>query len=98
MTRCTTSRYLIARQASTGDVCLYRATSAGKLSARTKIASKWTGYKKVVDVGDLDGEGRADLVSRDTSGAVYRNNGNGKGSFGGRTRLATGRQSYKGVF
>ncbi|MGY4923967.1 FG-GAP-like repeat-containing protein [Streptomyces sp. 900105755] len=140
---------LIARQASTGDIYLYKATSAGKLSARTKIASKWTGYKKIVGAGDLDGDGhgdllaqdksnelwrydgtatgtfksrvkvfndwgasynvivgvgditgdgRADLVSRDTSGALYRNNGNGKGSFGGRTKLATGWQSYKGVF
>ncbi len=140
---------LIVRQASTGDVYLYKATSAGKLSARTKIASKWTGYKKIVGVGDLNGDGhgdllaqdksnelwrydgtttgkfksrvkvfndwgasynvivgvgditgdgRADVVSRDTSGALYRNNGNGKGSFSGRTKLATGWQSYKGVF
>lgn len=45
-------------------------------------------------VGDITGDGRADVVSRDTSGALYRNNGNGKGSFGGRTKLATGWQSY----
>ncbi|CAM5714401.1 FlgD/Vpr Ig-like domain-containing protein OS=Streptomyces aurantiogriseus OX=66870 GN=GCM10010251_01920 PE=4 SV=1 [Streptomyces aurantiogriseus] len=140
---------LIVRQTSTGDVYLYKATSAGKLSARTKIASRWTGYKKIVGAGDLNGDGhgdllaqdksnelwrydgtaagkfksrvkifnnwgasynvivgvgditgdgKADLVSRDTSGALYRNNGNGKGSFGSRTKLATGWQSYKGVF
>ncbi|MFF4901933.1 FG-GAP-like repeat-containing protein [Streptomyces sp. NPDC001068] len=140
---------LIARQASTGDVYLYKATSAGKFAARVKIAAKWTGYKKVLGAGDLDGDGygdllvqdrsnelwrydststgkltgrvkvfddwgssynvivgvgditgdgRADLVSRDTSGTVWRNNGNGKGSFGARTKIATGWQGYKGVF
>lgn len=139
---------LIARSASTGDVYLYKATSTGKLSSRVKIASKWTGYKKIVGVGDLNGDGhgdllaqdksnelwrydgtsagkfksrvkvfnnwgasynvvvgvgdltgdgRADLVSRDSSGAVWRNNGNGKGSFGSRTRIATGWQGYKSL-
>ncbi|MFJ2215241.1 FG-GAP-like repeat-containing protein [Streptomyces sp. NPDC101062] len=140
---------LIARQSSTGDVYLYKATSTGKLSAKVKIASKWTGYKKIlgagdlngdghgdllaqdksnelwrydstaagtfksrvkvfddwgssynviVGVGDITGDGRADIVSRDTSGAVWRNNGNGKGSFGSRTKIATGWQGYKGLF
>ncbi|MGW2088083.1 FG-GAP-like repeat-containing protein [Streptomyces sp. NPDC001880] len=140
---------LIARQSSTGDVYLYKATSTGKLSAKVKIASKWTGYKKILGAGDLNGDGygdllvhdrsnelwrydgtatgkfksrvkvfndwgssynvivgvdditgdgRADIVSRDTAGTVWRNNGNGKGSFGGRTKIATGWQGYKGLF
>ncbi|GAB2735536.1 FG-GAP-like repeat-containing protein [Streptomyces bullii] len=140
---------LIARQSSTGDVYLHKATSTGTLAARVKIASGWTGYKKivgagdlngdghgdllaqdksnelwrydgtatgrfksrvkvfddwgssyntVVGVGDITGDGRADLVSRDSSGSVWRNKGNGKGSFGGRTKIADGWQSYKGVF
>lgn len=140
---------LIARQSSTGDVYLWTATSTGKLSARVKIASKWTGYKKIMGAGDLDGDGhgdllaqdksnelwryggtgtgklkgrvkvfsdwgasynvvvgvgditgdgRADIVSRDSSGTVWRNDGNGKGSFGGRTGIATGWQGYTGLF
>ncbi|MEH0420347.1 FG-GAP-like repeat-containing protein [Streptomyces sp. B21-083] len=139
---------LVARQASTGDVYLFKGTSAGKLSARTRIGARWTGYKtlvgagdlngdgrgdlvaqdrsntlwrfdgtgtgafkarvkiaanwgasynSVVGVGDFTGDGRADLVSRDTTGALWRTNGNGKGVFGARTRIATGWQGYKAV-
>ncbi|MFJ6085705.1 FG-GAP-like repeat-containing protein [Streptomyces sp. NPDC092369] len=140
---------LIARNSATGAVYLYKGTSTGKLSARVKLYDNWKTYKKVVGVGDLNGDGigdlvaqdksntlyryfgtgkgtfktrvklfgawggaynavvgvgditgdgKADLVSRDTSGNVWRNSGDGKGSFGGRTRIATGWQVYKKVF
>ncbi|MFE1957605.1 FG-GAP-like repeat-containing protein [Streptomyces sp. NPDC059479] len=140
---------LIARQASTGDIYLYKATSSGKLAARVKIFSKWSGYKKIIGVGDLNGDGygdllaqdtsnvlwryagtatggfkarakvadnwgasynvvvgagditgdgKADIVSRDTSGKLWRSNGNGKGSFGPRAEIATGWQGYKALY
>ncbi|NEC84770.1 FG-GAP-like repeat-containing protein [Streptomyces sp. SID12501] len=139
---------LVARQTSTGDVFLFKGTSTGKLSARTKVGSRWTGYKKIVGAGDLNGDGRgdlvaqdksnvlwrldgtgtgafkarvkiagnwgasynavvgvgdftgdgrADLLSRDTAGNLWRTNGNGKGAFGASTRIATGWQGYKVV-
>ncbi|MGW1722777.1 FG-GAP repeat domain-containing protein [Streptomyces sp. NPDC002306] len=140
---------LIARSASTGTVYLYRSDSAGKLSSRVKLYDDWKGYKKivgvgdfngdgvgdllaqdkanalyrydgtgkgtfsarvrivaswggsynaVVGVGDISGDGRADIVARDTAGALYRNDGTGKGSFGPRTKIASGWGVYKGIF
>jgi len=139
---------LLARNTATGDLYLYKGTSAGKLSARVKLYTNWKTYKKVVGVGDLNGDGigdllaqdksntvyryygtgrgtfgaraklftawgasynvivgtgditgdgRADLVSRDTSGNLYRNSGNGKGSFGARVKIATGWGGYKSL-
>jgi hypothetical protein len=139
---------LIARNSSTGTVYLYKGTSSGTLSARVKLYTDWSGYKKivgvgdltgdgigdllaqdksnnlyrytgtgsgtfkarvklfanwggsyntVVGVGDLTGDGKADLVSRDTSGNVWRNNGTGTGSFGSRTQIATGWSGYKSL-
>ena len=41
---------------------------------------------------------RPDLVSRDTTGTVWRNSGDRKGSFGPRVKIATGWQTYKNLF
>lgn len=49
-------------------------------------------------MGDITGDGTADLVARDTAGALYRVPGTGKGSFGARVRIGTGWQGYKGLF
>ncbi|KUL21325.1 FG-GAP-like repeat-containing protein [Streptomyces regalis] len=140
---------LLARKASTGDIHLFANDGAGKLKAGVKIRSAWTGYTKVVGVGDftgdgfgdvlardkagtlwrhdgtgtgllkdrvklvadwggsynaivgvgdITGDGKNDLVARDTAGNLYRNSGDGKGSFGPRVKIATGWQGYKGVF
>ena len=64
-----------------------------------KVFSDWGGsYNAIVGVGDITGDGRNDLVSRDTAGNLYRNTGNGKGSFGSRVKIASGWQGYKGLF
>ncbi|MFJ4829864.1 FG-GAP repeat domain-containing protein [Streptomyces sp. NPDC088747] len=140
---------LLARNASTGAVYLYKGTSTGKFATRVKLYDNWKTYKKVVGTGDLNGDGigdlvaqdrtnalyryygtgkgtfasrvkvtatwginydvvvgpgditgdgRADLVARDTAGNLYRQSGTGTGSFGTRVKIATGWQSYKGIF
>ncbi|MFJ3797808.1 FG-GAP-like repeat-containing protein [Streptomyces sp. NPDC090088] len=81
---------LIARNAATGAVYLYKGTSAGKLSARVKLYGNWKTYKKVVGAGDLNGDGVADLVAQDKANNLYRYYGTGKGGFGGRVKIASG--------
>lgn len=63
-----------------------------------KVFANWGGsYDVVVGVGDITGDGGNDLVSRDSGGNVYRNSQNGRGSFGGRTKIASGWSGYKGL-
>ncbi|MGC0331010.1 hypothetical protein RKD23_004000 [Streptomyces sp. SAI-170] len=71
----------------------------GALKGRVKVFSSWgVSYNAVVGVGDITGDGRADLVARDTAGNLYRQSGTGKGSFAARVKIGTGWQGYKGLF
>jgi hypothetical protein len=80
---------LLARNASTGAVYLYKGTSTGKLSTRVKLYDNWKTYKKVVGVGDLNGDGIGDLIAQDKSNVLYHYYGTGKGTFATRVRLFT---------
>ncbi|MEV0174329.1 VCBS repeat-containing protein [Streptomyces sp. NPDC050803] len=80
---------LLARNASTGAVYLYKGTSTGKLSARVKLYDNWKTYKKIVGVGDITGDGKPDLLAQDKSNTLYRYNGKGDGTFTSRTKLFT---------
>ncbi|MET9730446.1 VCBS repeat-containing protein [Streptomyces sp. NPDC006458] len=63
-----------------------------------RIAANWSGCKEIVGVGDITGDGKSDILSRDTSGNLWRNNGTGSGTFGPRAKIASGRPVCKGVF
>jgi hypothetical protein len=80
---------LLARNASTGTVYLYKGTSTGKLSARVKLYDNWKTYKKIVGVGDVTGDGKADLLAQDKTNTLYRYNGKGDGTFASRVKLFT---------
>jgi hypothetical protein len=83
-------------QDTSNNVYRYNGKGDGTFAARVKVLSNWGGsYNAVVGVGDITDDGRPDLVSRDTSGKVWRNSGDGKGSFGPRTQIASGWSGYK---
>ncbi|MGW7726022.1 FG-GAP-like repeat-containing protein [Streptomyces canus] len=74
----------------------YDGTGQGTFKPRAKLFTNWGGsYNVIVGVGDITGDGKADLVSRDTGGTLWRNSGDGKGSFGARAKIATGFSGYK---
>ncbi|WP_406094498.1 FG-GAP repeat domain-containing protein [Streptomyces sp. NBC_01013] len=82
-----------------GGLWRYNGLGNGRFAPRAQVFSGWgSSYNAMVGVGDLTGDGKNDIVVRDSAGKLFRNNGNGKGSFGPRTQIATGWKAYKGLF
>ncbi|MFG2652810.1 FG-GAP repeat domain-containing protein [Streptomyces sp. NPDC048436] len=82
-----------------GTLFRYEGKGDGTLEDRATVFTDWgASYNAVVGVGDITGDGKADLVTRDTSGNLYRNDGKGNGSFTARTKIASGWGSYKGLY
>ncbi|MFJ4467196.1 trypsin-like serine protease [Streptomyces sp. NPDC089424] len=78
---------LVARNASNGYVYLYKGTGkagTGAFASRIKVTT-WSSstYNAVATVGDVSGDGRADLLARTPGGTLYlyRGTGNATGTF-----------------
>jgi hypothetical protein len=91
---------LIARNKSTGAVYLYRGngTAASAFAARVKVAT-WsrTTYNALAAVGDVSGDGVADLLARTPAGTLYLYKGTGKPTsaiFATRVSLGTSFKQY----
>ncbi|WP_073756746.1 FG-GAP repeat domain-containing protein [Streptomyces sp. CB03234] len=78
----------------------YDSTATGTLKPRALVfGTNWaTGRNAFVGAGDVTGDGRPDLITRNTAGDLLRNNGNGKGSFGSTVKIGTGWQSKLRLF
>ncbi|MFI1979495.1 FG-GAP-like repeat-containing protein [Streptomyces wedmorensis] len=85
---------LIARQASTGDVYFYAGTAGHGMKPRVRIAADWKLYKKLVGAGDLNGDGRGDLLGVDAAGVLWRYYGTATGGLSPRVKLGTGWGAY----
>ncbi|MEU2240151.1 VCBS repeat-containing protein [Streptomyces sp. NPDC018338] len=93
---------IVARDRS-GVLYLYKGTGdyRSPFATRTRIGAGWGGYNHLMGVGDITGDGRADLLARDTSGRLYRYSGKGNASspFAGRVLIGTsGWNTYRMMF
>ncbi|MFD9221467.1 FG-GAP repeat domain-containing protein [Streptomyces sp. NPDC060064] len=84
----------------TNQLWRYDGMAAGTVKPRALVfGNSWAAGRNVfVGVGDITGDGKADLVSRNAAGDLLRNSGNGAGSFGSTVRIGTGWQGCKGLF
>ncbi|MET7857765.1 VCBS repeat-containing protein [Streptomyces sp. NPDC005318] len=69
---------IVARDKS-GVLWLYKGTGNYKapFEARTKIGGGWNVYDRLLSVGDLDADGKPDLIARQPNGDLYRYSGTG---------------------
>ncbi|WP_260605767.1 FG-GAP-like repeat-containing protein [Streptomyces sp. WAC01280] len=88
---------LIARQTSTGDVYFYGGTVDHRLKARVRIGSNWKLYKKIVGAGDLNGDGRGDLLGVDAAGVLWRYYGTATGGVTARVKVGGGWGGYSAL-
>ncbi|AJF69886.1 hypothetical protein SVTN_21020 [Streptomyces vietnamensis] len=88
---------LVVRQASTGDVYFYGGTADHRVKARVKIGANWKLYKKLVGAGDLNGDGRGDLLGVDASGVLWRYYGTATGGVTTRAKVGSGWGGYSSL-
>ncbi|MBD0740313.1 FG-GAP repeat domain-containing protein [Streptomyces sp. CBMA29] len=88
---------LLARDA-TGELWLYRGTgdSARPFQPRTAVGPGWNTYNALTHAGDVTGDGRADLIARDTTGELwlYAGTGNPAAPYARRVPVGPGWNAY----
>ncbi|MFF2832692.1 FG-GAP-like repeat-containing protein [Cellulosimicrobium cellulans] len=72
---------LLTREASTGRLQLRRGNGAALLSAPTTVGNGWQSLAGFVGTGDVDGDGRPDVVGIMPDGRLFLYAGSGTGGF-----------------
>jgi hypothetical protein len=88
---------LVARD-KYGVLWLYKGTGtqSAPFEPRTRIGGGWNIYSALADTGDLNGDGEADLVARDTNGELwlYKGTGNATAPYQKRAPIGGGWNIY----
>ncbi|MFJ7271714.1 FG-GAP-like repeat-containing protein [Streptomyces sp. NPDC099050] len=93
---------LLARETTTGYLYLFAQDAGSVFKPRVRLPGGWKAYKHVVGAGDLNGDGRGDLLTVDAANALWRLDGTGNGTFKARVQVkeagwASGRVQFIGV-
>ena len=82
---------------SAGVAYVYPGNGAGKFGTRVKVGSGWNIYGSVIyGKGDLNDDGRADIVARDSSGVLwlYKGTGSASAPWSARVKVGSGWNIY----
>ena len=81
---------IVARDSSRHALALPRHRHTAASSTRIQIGAGWNSMNTIIGAGDFNGDGKADLIARDSSGNLWLYRGNGAGSFLGRIQIGSG--------
>lgn len=89
----------LVAQDKSGVLWLYKGTGNYKapFAARTKIGAGWGAYNLLISTGDLDYDGKADLLARGKDGILWRYSGTGNAAspYKARVKIGGGWSTYR---
>lgn len=81
---------LIARERATNRLRVYLGDGAGAISGSVLVGSGWGGMVALIGMGDMNRDGRRDLLGRHRDGTLWRYLGDGRGGFAASTQIGSG--------
>ncbi|HEX6149388.1 FG-GAP-like repeat-containing protein [Nocardioides sp.] len=73
---------LVARNPGNGRLFVYPGKGNGGFGTRQRVAGDWSDFRALAATGDLDGDGKPDLLARDSGGSLWAVPGRGSARFG----------------
>ena len=88
---------VIARSASDGALWFYPGHASGGITRSVQIGSGWKVMTVIMAPGDLDRDGRVDLIGRRVDGSLWLYAGNGQGTFRAPRQIGHGWQIMSAI-
>ncbi len=81
----------VVARSSVGYLYLYRGNGAGGFLGKSTISTSsfWKTQTALISPGDFNGDGFTDLISRDSTGYLWLNPGNGSGGLGSKVKIGS---------